>query len=256
MAGKDTRTLLDSLAAHTARPVVSPTTTPAAPAPPPAAPNTRYGLTCDVTVLAKPAGADRVRRVTIRLATADDLAAVAWLNTQAWREAAQIDAADATTADRAARGNTAEAANHADTVTEATVSNDCPELAYDAARTAELLGDTLPIDKDRQYGIDLYEHGGRLVVADAGGDIVGFTWCGPARDTAPARLVEVYAMNVAKEYRGSGVAAAVLGMGLEGHPAYLWVGRENSRGQAFYEKHGFNTDDDSPAKRDLLCMFR
>lgn len=186
----------------------------------------RTGLTCDVRVLARPFGAGGVVPVSVRLAGPEDVDAVAWLNTRVWQE------------------------------TSSSVATNPEELEFETSRTAQQLAKALLGSKERTHGIDLYEHGGRLVVAEGDGELIGYAWCGPGRDPDPVRLVEVYSMQVAKAFHGTGVARAVLAMALEGHPAYLWVGRNNCRGQAFYAGLGFKTRDDNTPTRDLVCMFR
>lgn len=187
---------------------------------------TRTGLTCDVRVLARPFGASGVVPVTVRLAGPADVDAVAWLNTRVWQE------------------------------TSKSVASSPAELEFETSRTAQHLSKALRGNKERTHGIDLYEYGGRLVVAEGDGELIGYAWCGPGREPDPVRLVEVYSMQVAKAFHGTGVARAVLAMALEGHPAYLWVGRTNCRGQAFYAGLGFKTRDDNDPTRDLVCMFR
>lgn len=80
-------------------------------------------------------------------------------------------------------------------------------------------------------------------VAETGGTIVGFATSGPGRDPDRTRDdLELYALYVRASSHGTGVAAALLAASLGDRAASLWVLENNPRAQAFYAKHGFETD--------------
>lgn len=89
-----------------------------------------------------------------------------------------------------------------------------------------------------------------VLVAEMGGRIAGFVWCGPARDAdvQGAMTGEVYAIYVAPDAWGSGVSAALMVQGLAGlaalgyTEAILWVLRGNERAMHFYTRQGFAPD--------------
>lgn len=89
-----------------------------------------------------------------------------------------------------------------------------------------------------------------VLVAEAGGRIVGFTAFGPTRDTDadPATVGEVASIYLVREAWGGGIgtalfAAAVESLSLAGHrEATLWVLESNARARRFYDAAGWRAD--------------
>ena len=92
----------------------------------------------------------------------------------------------------------------------------------------------------------------RIAVADVDGTAVGFVWTGPCRDTEDTQdLVdsgELYAINVAPRYWGSGVGTALLktaheSLAAQGFShAVLWVVAGNVRARRFYDRAAWAFD--------------
>lgn len=80
----------------------------------------------------------------------------------------------------------------------------------------------------------------RAAITD--GELIGFSFVGPARDESPVRDTELYFLYVLWAWYGSGVAAALLTASLGNRPAQLWVAQQKPRAIAFYRKHGFDLD--------------
>lgn len=72
--------------------------------------------------------------------------------------------------------------------------------------------------------------------------IVGFITVGPARDDDPPVPCQLWALNVAAEHHGTGLAQHLMADVLGDGPAYLWVAHDNIRAITFYERHGFTSD--------------
>lgn len=85
------------------------------------------------------------------------------------------------------------------------------------------------------------------------GRIAGFCMVGGSRDDAAPIRQELGALNVLRDFHGSGVAQQLVDATLGDRPAYLWVVRENLRAQAFYRKIGFAPDGGSKRDDDLEC---
>lgn len=79
-------------------------------------------------------------------------------------------------------------------------------------------------------------------VAFVDGEPVGFVMTGPALDDDPPSPRQVYALNVAPERQGTGLAQRLLAEAFGDGPGYLWVARGNDRAVRFYERHGFVLD--------------
>ena len=91
--------------------------------------------------------------------------------------------------------------------------------------------------------------GARTLVWHEGDAVVGFARIGPVRDPDPPApgWDEVYAIYLDPgswgHGAGSGLLAAALGTVADDVPGVsLWVFRDNARGRAFYERHGFEVD--------------
>lgn len=84
---------------------------------------------------------------------------------------------------------------------------------------------------------------GRTAVADHATDgIVGFISVGPARDDDPVAPRQVWALNIAVQHHGTGLAQHLMAEVLGDGPAYLWVAHGNNRAISFYQRHGFTVD--------------
>ncbi|RZU52137.1 ribosomal protein S18 acetylase RimI-like enzyme [Krasilnikovia cinnamomea] len=81
----------------------------------------------------------------------------------------------------------------------------------------------------------------RLTVADADGELVGFTYLGPTPDPG---VTELYAIHVAPERVGRGVGRLLMLDALPhlGARAVLWVLDGNTRARRFYERGGWVPD--------------
>jgi GNAT superfamily N-acetyltransferase len=90
------------------------------------------------------------------------------------------------------------------------------------------------------------------VVAEAGGQVVGWTLVGPYRDeddpSPSPGAGEILAIYARPDHVGRGVGRAMLAYGLgelrrQGLvPVLLWVAAANDRARRFYEKAGFHAD--------------
>ena len=81
-----------------------------------------------------------------------------------------------------------------------------------------------------------------VVVAEAGGRVVGFASTGPSRDEPPVRPLELYSIYLRAAQHGSGLGQALLDAAVGDRPASLWVAEENPRAIAFYRRNGFAPD--------------
>ncbi|WP_217239235.1 GNAT family N-acetyltransferase [Streptomyces sp. AC555_RSS877] len=111
--------------------------------------------------------------------------------------------------------------------------------------------DALSVTKDAERRRSLFSarasDGVVNLVAERGGEIVGWAAHGPYRDgdtrTADA---ELYAVYVDSAHLGSGVGRALLTASLEQCGAqarlFLWVLKGNTRARRFYERAGFRPD--------------
>ncbi|GAB1689498.1 N-acetyltransferase family protein [Krasilnikovia sp. M28-CT-15] len=81
----------------------------------------------------------------------------------------------------------------------------------------------------------------RLTVADADGELVGFTYLGPTTDPG---VTELYAIHVAPLWVGRGVGRLLMRDALAhlGERAVLWVLEGNTRARRFYEHGGWVPD--------------
>ena len=84
--------------------------------------------------------------------------------------------------------------------------------------------------------------GEHVAVAEADGELVAFISVGPARDEAAPTDTQLWAINVASEHYGSGVAQDLMDQVLGEGPAYLWVADGNDRAIRFYQRNGFRLD--------------
>ena len=86
------------------------------------------------------------------------------------------------------------------------------------------------------------EDGRSITVALLEEEPVGFLMHGPARDEDAPEEHQVWALNVAPEHHGSGLAQRLMDEVFGDGPAYLWVASGNERAIRFYERHGFGLD--------------
>jgi ribosomal protein S18 acetylase RimI-like enzyme len=77
---------------------------------------------------------------------------------------------------------------------------------------------------------------------DAQGSPVGFLMIGASRDADAPYPLELQALNVGREFHGTGLAQALVRELLGDRRAYLWVVEDNPRARRFYEKVGFRAD--------------
>jgi GNAT superfamily N-acetyltransferase len=91
-----------------------------------------------------------------------------------------------------------------------------------------------------------------LLVAVAGGELVGFTGFGPVRGGGPrppAAVGELYGIDVCPHWWGSGIGGALLaavhtGLAEQGYrSAVLWVLPGNRRARAVYEHYQWRHED-------------
>jgi ribosomal protein S18 acetylase RimI-like enzyme len=84
--------------------------------------------------------------------------------------------------------------------------------------------------------------GAHLLVADAGGTIIGFETYGPAREPAFGYSGELYAAYFLPEAMGKGLGTEMMktvvrDLAAQGmHDMIVWVMEANERGRRFYEK--------------------
>jgi GNAT superfamily N-acetyltransferase len=85
----------------------------------------------------------------------------------------------------------------------------------------------------------------RMTVAEAGGELVGFSYIGPSETAGAA---ELYAIHVDPSRVGTGVGRALMIRALAelpaigGDRAVLWVLEDNRTARAFYENGGWKPD--------------
>ena len=92
--------------------------------------------------------------------------------------------------------------------------------------------------------------GGRLQVAEANGEVVGFCRLGPARDVdaPPPRFAEATHLYVAPAHTSAGIGRALFSAALERARAagyaglLLWVLEGNAKARRFYAAHGLRFD--------------
>ena len=80
------------------------------------------------------------------------------------------------------------------------------------------------------------------VVAEAGGELVGFAVAGPSRDEARPTAYELYAIYARAAWWGTGLGQALWEAVRPEGDCSLWVLEANARAQAFYRRNGFEAD--------------
>lgn len=95
-------------------------------------------------------------------------------------------------------------------------------------------------------GYDVPAH--RMLVADDGGQIVGWATFGPGRDEGSARVGELAGLYAHPSVWSTGVGHALITRVADElreagfDEAYLWVLHGNERASRFYERHGWIAD--------------
>ncbi|WP_327150389.1 GNAT family N-acetyltransferase [Nocardia sp. NBC_01329] len=93
-------------------------------------------------------------------------------------------------------------------------------------------------------------HSGRILVAESGAGIAGFTHYSAPRDEPAVAERELQAMYVRAEWYGSGLARDLMDAVLEpDRSCSLWVFERNPRARAFYTRYGFAPDGTTRAER-------
>jgi ribosomal protein S18 acetylase RimI-like enzyme len=80
------------------------------------------------------------------------------------------------------------------------------------------------------------------VVAEAGGELVGFSVVGPGRDEDAPAPTELYAIYARATWWGSGLGQLLWDAVDPDEPCSLWVLEANDRARAFYRRNGFVAD--------------
>ena len=80
------------------------------------------------------------------------------------------------------------------------------------------------------------------LVAEADGELVGFSVVGPARDQDSPTPYELYAIYTRRSWWGSGLGQALWDSVDPRGACSLWVLEANTRAQAFYRRNGFVAD--------------
>ena len=81
---------------------------------------------------------------------------------------------------------------------------------------------------------------GTQFLAEAQGQIVGFSMCGRSREVDLPDATELYFIYLLKEHHGAGLGQDLLDALTP--PQTLWVAADNPRAQAFYRRNGFAAD--------------
>lgn len=80
------------------------------------------------------------------------------------------------------------------------------------------------------------------VLAQAGGEVVGFAVVGPGRDDDGPTAQELYAIYTRAARWGTGLGQALWEAVRPDDPCSLWVLEANARAQGFYRRNGFVPD--------------
>lgn len=127
------------------------------------------------------------------------------------------------------------------------------QAAYRGIFPDEVLNNLSVDDRARQWEAGLAKPGagGRTIVGELDGHVVGFSSHGPARDpdVAPGQVAELYAIYTLETAWGLGCGRALWLEALQRvkrdaatKAITVWVLTDNARGRRFYEKAGFLTD--------------
>jgi ribosomal protein S18 acetylase RimI-like enzyme len=80
------------------------------------------------------------------------------------------------------------------------------------------------------------------VLAEADGELVGFSVTGPSRDEDRATPYELYAIYTRAAWWGTGLGQRLWDAVRPDGPCSLWVLETNERAQGFYRRNGFVPD--------------
>ncbi|MCL2516579.1 MAG: GNAT family N-acetyltransferase [Microbacteriaceae bacterium] len=88
-----------------------------------------------------------------------------------------------------------------------------------------------------------------VAVAELDGRVVGLAWAGPAQgDDAPCDW-QLYTLYLLAAHQGSGAGQRLIDAVLEDRASVLWVADPNPRAQAFYRRNGFVPDGATQGER-------
>jgi ribosomal protein S18 acetylase RimI-like enzyme len=80
------------------------------------------------------------------------------------------------------------------------------------------------------------------MLAEAGGELIGFSVVGGSREPDAPTPTELYAIYVRAAWWGSGLGQLLWDAVEPDEPCSLWVLEANARAQAFYRRNGFVAD--------------
>jgi GNAT superfamily N-acetyltransferase len=95
---------------------------------------------------------------------------------------------------------------------------------------------------------------GNTLLAESGGDLIGFASAGAGRDQPG---LELYALYVRGTYWRTGVGRALMLEAVGDQDAHLWLLEGNDRARVFYERQGFRLDgtiEDAPEGRHVRMV--
>ncbi len=127
------------------------------------------------------------------------------------------------------------------------------QVAYAGIVPDDVLANLSPTERTARWTEWIAERpampaGRWMVVARAGGEIVGVAGGGPSRDDDGAGDGEIYALYVGPSHWNRGVGSRLMAEGVRrlsdgGHArAALWVLERNERARRFYERRGWAPD--------------
>ena len=119
------------------------------------------------------------------------------------------------------------------------------QAAYRDLLPADFLAGLSVADRAERWRTRLRDEPAGTVVAEVGGELVGFASVGPSRDAdlSPAEWLELNTIYLLPETWGTGLAGRLLAAALVAQRRYfLWVFEGNARARAFYRKAGFLPD--------------
>ena len=115
---------------------------------------------------------------------------------------------------------------------------------YADVLSAKFLADLSIDGRARMWrrGLDRARPDRPVWVAEAGGEVIGFSMAGPAHDPESPRELELFMIYLLAQHHGSGLGQRLLDTAIGDLPALLWVAETNPRAQAFYRRNGFESD--------------
>jgi ribosomal protein S18 acetylase RimI-like enzyme len=124
----------------------------------------------------------------------------------------------------------------------ATFQTRCWREAYRGLVPATYLDRVTVEDREVRWRRRLVGGARQITLAEVDHAVVGVVSRGESAQARPAPSLELMSLYVAAQYRGRGVAAALLRMAIADLPAHLWVFEANAPAQRFYAKHRFRPD--------------